>query len=101
MVYSSYSFVSNMRCPGQVQSAVNPALNNTRFRQMNWLLNTYFNPQAGINPTCTLTVNIPQFYFESETATAAGTYGPATWADVQAAMWSLAGQQLEAFAVVI
>lgn len=90
-----------MRCPGQSESAVNPALNATRFRQMNWLLNTYFNPQAGINPTCTLPVDIPQFYFQSETATPAGTYGPATSADVQAAMWSLAGQQLDASVFVI
>jgi len=64
---------------------------------MNWMLNKYYNPQAGIKPVCTLPVSagtLPQGWYQSETPTIPGNYGPATAADVQAAMWTLAGQVL-------
>jgi len=97
VTYSSFSLVSNMRCPGASTTPLNPAITNTRLRRLNWLINTYFNPMAGINPTCTLPASagtLLQGYFQSETATQPGTYGPATAADIQAAVWAMAGEPL-------
>jgi hypothetical protein len=96
--FSSYTDVSQMRCPNAAQSSASPlqpALTNEVLRRLNYLVNTFYNdefsrPQCVVPPNVTLSTT----YFGSKTTTGPGTYGPAKSSDVQAAVWALTGARV-------
>lgn len=68
---SSYTDVSNIKCPHDTSSPLNPAITNNILRRVNWLLNNYYNPQLGVTNSCS---------------------GPVNGDDMQAAIWALTGE---------
>jgi hypothetical protein len=47
--YSSYTPTSEMVCPGGTTSPLEPGVNSTTLRQINYIINTFYNIDAGIN----------------------------------------------------
>lgn len=92
VAYSSLSAVTDMKCPGAVTTALNPGVTSDSLNRVNWLLNTYYNPLAGINPQCFLPVPVPAGSYQSRTSTTQGLKNPATKEDVQRAVWTLLGE---------
>lgn len=58
-VFSSYSDVSTMLCPGARIAPLNANFTNGIMRRLNWLLNSYLNEGLGNVTTCTLTQSVP------------------------------------------
>lgn len=93
--FSSYTDVLEIKCPGATESVM--LVDNARLRRVNWLLNSFYNPQLGLQDrTCQLPVGVPAGTFQNTQPTPAGTYGlpPSriTKDDMQAAMWYLTGE---------
>jgi hypothetical protein len=95
LTFSSYTPVGGMKCPNDTASPLNPAITNDILRRLNWMLNTYYNPQLSppVLNTCTLGVPLTGGYAGSPsgTVTAAGSYGPPTGSDIQSAIWTITG----------
>jgi hypothetical protein len=89
VAYSSFTPVGEMRCPGKQTPALNPSVTSEALRRVNWLINTYYNPVAGIAPKCNLPVDVAQGTFGSKTATTAGEQNAANREEVQQAVWTL------------
>jgi hypothetical protein len=90
--YSSFADPSTIRCPGARAPPLNPNITSDTLRRLNWLLNSYYNPQrTPAVTTCTLAQNVTAGWYQSLVGTAAGTYGPITNVDMQAAVWVLTG----------
>jgi hypothetical protein len=87
--------VSNVKCPGNPTSPLRPVITNARLRRLNWLLNSYYNPQLALPTTCGLAepVSAGQ-YWSGSPATPVGNYGPITKDEMQAAIWVLTGAYL-------
>jgi hypothetical protein len=96
VAFSSFTPVSAMKCPGKQTPALKPSVTSEALRRVNWLINTYYNPVAGINKKCDLPVDVPQGTFGSQTGTAAGEQNAATREDVQQAVWTLLGESPDA-----
>lgn len=78
-----------MRCPRSPSTPLRPNINATSLAMVDYLINTWLNPSAGVNPQCVLPPaagTLPAGYYGSRSATAPGTYGPATSNDIQAAI---------------
>ena len=90
--YSSLLSTTQMKCPGASSSALSSSITADRLRRINWMLNRYFYPPGGVNPTCTLPATVSSGTWQSKTTTAPGTYPAATSSDIQAAVWALTGQ---------
>lgn len=91
--FSSYDPTETMLCPGSSTSSLRPSVTqfNDSLVKVNWLLNTYFQRGQGFAPSCTLDTDLPPDDFEPQD-TWAGTYGPITDLEMQAAVWSLTGE---------
>lgn len=94
VAYSSFTAVSEMTCPGAQGPALKPAVTDDALRRVNWLINTYYNPVAGVNPQCYLPEPVLTGTYQSRTATPAGLTAAATREDVQQAIWTLLGTRL-------
>lgn len=93
--FSSYTDVTTMRCPGARIAPLNANITQDTLRRLNWLLNTYYNQQLGALTTCTLPQQVPGGWYQSGSTTPAGTYGPITNVDMQAAVWVLTGAHMQ------
>lgn len=94
--FSSYTNVSEVRCPGAPDPALLAVATNERLRQINWLLNSYYNPQLGLYDTpCVLPETVGVGWYQNSAPTYPGTYGvPPNHInknDMQAALWYLTG----------
>lgn len=91
--FSSYADISTIKCPGG-SPALRPSITSDVLRRLNWLLNSFYNPQQGLPSTCTVPYNvtIPAGIYQNNEATGSGTYGPITKEDMQAAVWVLTGE---------
>jgi hypothetical protein len=92
VAFSSLGAVSDMKCPGAAVTALNPGVTSDSLSRVNWLLNTYYNPVAGVNLQCFLPVPVPAGSYQSQTSTAQGLKSAATKEDVQQAVWTLLGE---------
>jgi len=90
-MFSSFTPLDQIKCPGAATSPLNPAITPDTIRRLNWMINTWYNPAQGINPSCTLPDTVRQGTFQSRTTTRPGTYRPANKWDMQAAVWALTG----------
>lgn len=92
VAFSSYTDVSTIKCPGSTQPALRPSITNQIMRQVNWLLNNYYNQQQNLPKTCTVPagVTIPAGMYQNTDPTGPGTY-PISKYDMQAAVWTLTG----------
>lgn len=90
--FSSYDPPDTMKCPGSSSSPLRDRINQftDTLPKLNWLLNTYSPRGQGFAPFCTLDTDLPPDVEEPQNM-AAGTYGPITGVDMQAAVWSLTG----------
>jgi hypothetical protein len=92
--FSSYAPVYTMKCPKSPAGPLTAGVTNARLRDINYLVNTFL-PLNGNPATCTLPASAGTRlvgYFGSRTSTPAGSYGPATAADVQAAIYALTSE---------
>lgn len=98
--FSSYTPVNQMKCPGARTSPLNPNITDDIMRRLNWMINTYFNPQVGVAPAaCTLppSAGILQagVFYDSLVDTPpdpdTDTFGPPSGFDMQSAVWALTG----------
>lgn len=94
-----------MMCPGMTKPPMaGTGVTKDSLRMVNWLLNTYYNPQVpGTLQNCTLSAGVDgatweDGFLQNDTYTPAGTYptppGIITGEDMQSAVWTLTGGRI-------
>lgn len=94
VTFSSYTDVSAVRCPDTAAGSVsplNPAITNDILVRVNWLLNTFYNPQLSLSTTCTVPAGVTTPGYAGGRPTPAGTYSGITKQDMQSAVWTMTG----------
>jgi hypothetical protein len=91
--YSSYDNVANMKCPNGASSPLLAGVDALNLLRVNWLINSYTLPeQQGFSPSCTMDADVSGAWYQAPGKdTPAGTYGPITNQDMQAAIWTITG----------
>jgi hypothetical protein len=89
--FSSYTPIDTVRCPGARTAPLNADITSDSMLRLNWLLNNFYNQQLGLTTSCTLPQDVPSGWYQSTQGTLAGTYGPITNVEMQAAVWVLTG----------
>lgn len=91
--FSSFDDVANMKCPNKTSGPLVAGVDALNLLRVNWLINTYtLQQQQGFAPSCTLdSAVLGDWYQAPGKNTPAGTYGPITSHDMQAAIWTITG----------